>query len=152
MSVDNDVAAITKVHQAWYASNLGLIADAMLGYFPEGDGYLQFNLNGLTYRGVLDKARLWRNARAAGVDIARIEDTAPPVVQVFGDVALLTAQGECELVLPSATGRLERQGATPFRTTEFYRRDDGRGNPDWRIWHMHASEAAPEGSLRYISE
>ncbi|WP_028935947.1 nuclear transport factor 2 family protein [Pseudonocardia spinosispora] len=150
--VDTDAAAVLKVHNGWLAANVGLEANSMLGYFPEGEGYLQFNLNGFTYNGVLDKAKLWNNLNAVGVDITRIEDTSEPVVQVFGDVALLTSEGEAELLLPSATGKLESSGATRFRNTEFYRRDDGTGGADWRIWHMHVSEAAPEGTLKYGTE
>ena len=150
--VDKDTAAILEVHEGWFASNLGLVAETMLPFFPEGDGYLQFNLNGFTYHGVADKARLWRNLHAAGVDITRIAETVAPRVQVFGDVALLTSEAEAELVMPSATGTLSTSGTTRFRNTEFYRRDDGRGGADWRIWHMHCSEAAPEGALKYGTE
>ena len=150
--VDKDTAAILEVHNGWNASNLGLVAESMLPFFPEGDGYLQFNLNGFTYNGVADKARLWRNLKAIGVDIVRLEEIEPPTVQVFGDVALLTSEAEAELVLPTATGALENSGVTKFRNTEFYRRDDGRGGADWRIWHMHVSPAAPEGSLKYGTE
>ena len=150
--VAKDTAAILEVHDGWCRSNLGLVAESMLPFFPEGDGYLQFNLNGFTYNGVADKARLWRNLKAIGVDIVRLEEKEPPTVQVFGDVALLTSEAEVELILPTATGALENSGTTHFRNTEFYRRDDGRGGADWRIWHMHVSPAAPEGSLKYGTE
>jgi hypothetical protein len=116
---DKDTAAILEVHNGWNKSNLGLVAESMLPFFPEGDGYLQFNLNGFTYHGVADKARLWRNLNAIGVDIVRLEELEPPVVQVFGDVALLTSEAEAELVLPTATGALENSGVTKFRNTEF---------------------------------
>jgi hypothetical protein len=150
--VDKDTAAILEVHEGWLAANLGLVAETMLPFFPEGEGYLQFNLNGFTYHGVADKARLWRNLCAAGVDITRITEIVAPRVQVFGDVALLTSEAEAELVMPSATGTLTTSGTTRFRNTEFYRRDDGHGGTDWRIWHMHCSEAAPEGALKYGTE
>jgi ketosteroid isomerase-like protein len=149
---DKDLAAIRGVHDTWFAANVDLVVDAMLPCFPEGDGYLQFNLNGFTYNGIQDKARLWRNLASAGVNITHIKEDGDPLIQVFGDVALLTSHAECELVLPTATGKLESSGITRFRNTEFYRRDDGNGNPDWRIWHMHISEAAPEGALKYGTE
>jgi hypothetical protein len=149
---DRDTAAILAVHNGWLAANVNLVADSMLGFFPTGDGYLQFNLNGFTYHGVLDKARLWRNLNAAGVNITSIADVVAPSVQVFGEVALLTSEGQCELLLPTSTGSLESSGVTRFRNTEFYRRDDGTGAPDWRIWHMHVSESAPEGALKYGTE
>ena len=148
-----DAEAVRAVHDGWFASNINLDADAMLKYFPESDGYLQFNLNGLTYNGALEKHKLWQNLRAIGVNITRIEDTVEPTVQVFGDTALVTSEGLAELEMPNATtGKLETPGPTRFRNTEFYRRDDGAGNADWRIWHMHVSEAAPEGSLKYGTE
>ncbi len=149
--VAKDAAAVLEVHNGWFASNLGLVAESMLPFFPE-EGYLQFNLNGFTYNGVAEKARLWRTLNAIGVDIVRIAETVAPTIQVFGDVALLTCEAEAELVLPTATGTLENSGATPFRVTEFYRRDDGRGGAEWRIWHMHCSEAAKPGALKYVTE
>ncbi len=150
---ESDAAAVLAVHNGWLAANVGLIAESMIDFFPVGaDTYLQFNLNGFTYHGVLDKARLWRNLNAIGADITAIRDVGEPVVQVFGDVALLTSEGECELELPSPSGSLETSSVTRFRNTEFYRRDDGAGAPSWRIWHMHVSEAAPEGALKYVTE
>jgi ketosteroid isomerase-like protein len=148
----SDVAAVLKVHNDWVAANVDLRVEAMLPCFPSGDGYLQYNLNGLTYRGAAEKARLWRNLRGAGVNITRITDHGDPDVQVYGDVALVTWEGEAELVMPSASGRLEGSRTTRIRNTEFYRRDDGAGGAEWRIWHMHVSEAAPEGSLKYGTE
>ncbi|MCV7229197.1 nuclear transport factor 2 family protein [Mycolicibacterium komossense] len=148
---DSDSAAVLAVHNGWLAANVDLIAESMLGFFPAGDGYLQFNLNGSTYRGAQDKARLWRNLKAVGANIISIRDMDEPNVEIFGDVALLTSVGECELVIPNSTGALERSGVR-FRNTEFYRRDDGTGAPDWRIWHMHVSEAAAEGALKYVTE
>ena len=54
----NDAESVRAVHDGWFASNVGLDADAMLKYFPESDGYLQFNLNGLTYNGAPEKHKL----------------------------------------------------------------------------------------------
>ena len=149
---ESDSAAILAVHNAWLAANVDLVAESMLGFFPSGDDYLQYNLNGFTYHGVLDKARLWRNLNALGAKISSIGDTAEPTVQVFGDVALLTSEGECEVMLPTPSGVLESSGVVRFRNTEFYRRDDGEGSPDWRIWHMHVSEAAAADALKYATE
>ncbi|WP_033290203.1 nuclear transport factor 2 family protein [Amycolatopsis jejuensis] len=134
-----DLEQILAVHNGWYDANVGLIADRMLPYFPEGDGYHQFNLNGHTYQGVLDKHRLWLNLPALGVNITAIKDVVGPDVQVFGDVAVLTAEGTCDLVMPGPDGKPGDAVATPFRATEVYRRDDGNGKPAWRIWHMHCS-------------
>lgn len=150
---ESDSAAILAVHNAWLAANVDLVAESMLGFFPSGDDtYLQFNLNGFTYHGTGDKARLWRNLKGIGAQISRIGDTAEPTVQVFGDVALLTSEGECEVMLPTPSGVLESSGVVRFRNTEFYRRDDGEGSPDWRIWHMHVSEASAADALKYATE
>ncbi len=149
---DSDTATILAVHNSWLAANVGLVTEAMVGFFPPRDNYLQFNLNGFTYRGVLEKARLWNNLNKAGANISGIRDTAEPTVQVFGDVALLTSEGECELVLPGPDGALDGPRLVRFRNTEFYRRDDGAGAPEWRIWHMHVSEAAPDGTPKYATE
>lgn len=139
--MSSDLEQILAVHRGWYESNVGLAPDAMLPYFPSGDGYLQFNTNGHTYHGVMDKHRLWVNLQQMGVNITTIKDVAEPDVQIFGDVALLTAEGMATMVLPATGGGLAEPTEAPFRATEFYRRDDGKGNPEWRIWHMHASVA-----------
>ena len=136
-----DVERILDVHRGWYESNVGLMAESMLRHFPAGDGYHQFNLNGWTYRGVMDKHRLWRNLKEIGADITAQTDVVGPDVQIFGDVALLTAEGVVELMLPSADGESGVPTTVPFRITEFMRRDDGKGNPTWKIWHMHVSSA-----------
>ncbi|MFD5249979.1 nuclear transport factor 2 family protein [Amycolatopsis sp. NPDC058340] len=138
--MSSDLERILAVHQGWYEANVGLVADRMTAYFPEGDGYHQFNLNGHTYHGVLDKHRLWVNAAKIGLDITAIKDTVGPDVRIFGDVALLTAEGVADVVAPGQSDAVP----TPFRTTEFFRRDDGKGEPDWRIWHMHVSVQDPQ--------
>ena len=150
--VEKDTAAILEVHDGWFESNLGLVAESMLPFFPEGEGYLQFNLNGFTYNGVADKARLWRNLNAIGVDIVRIAETVPPTVQVFGDVALLTCEAEAELVLPTATGTLETPGpprsgppSSTAATTAAAARTGGSGT-------CTVSPSAPEGALKYGTE
>lgn len=149
---DADTAAVLDVHRGWLAANVGLVAEAMIDFFPTGLNYLQFNLNGFTYNGVQDKAKLWRNLNAVGANIVRIGDVGEPKVEVFGDVALLTSEGECEVELPNSSGGLESSGSMRYRNTEFYRRDDGSGAPQWRIWHMHVSEAAPTGALKHVTE
>lgn len=101
---DTDAAAVLAVHRGWLAANIGLVAESMIDFFPTGLNYLQFNLNGFTYNGVEDKAKLWRNLQAVGANIVRIDDVGEPVVEVFGDVALLTSEGECEIELPSPSG------------------------------------------------
>jgi hypothetical protein len=43
-------------------------------------------------------------------------------------------------VLPSSTFRV--------RETEVLLRDDGAGNPVWKIWHHHCSVHAPDDQIR----
>ena len=35
-----------------------------------------------------------------------------------------------------------------IRETEIYRRDDGHGNPVWKMWHHHASPCADDHEPR----
>ena len=35
-----------------------------------------------------------------------------------------------------------------FRETSVFRRDDGRGGREWKIWHFHASPLAPGAEPR----
>ncbi|NOP99246.1 MULTISPECIES: nuclear transport factor 2 family protein [Mycolicibacterium] len=137
----SDYEQILAVHRGWYESNVGLDAEKMLQFFPCGDNYHQFNLNGWTYSGVLDKHELWINLNKSGFDITMQRDVVGPDVQIFGDVALVTAEGVVELVLPADGGTQAPPTTAPFRITEFLRRDDGLGNPVWTIWHMHVSGA-----------
>jgi ketosteroid isomerase-like protein len=135
----DDLRQILAVHRGWNEANIGLHADAMLPYFPPGDAYHQFNLNGHTYHGVMDKHRLWVNLKKMGVNITSLTETVEPVVRVHGDVALLTSEAIATLVMPTPDGGLSDPVPTPYRNTEFYRRVDG----EWRIWHMHCSVADP---------
>ncbi|HZZ47716.1 MAG TPA: nuclear transport factor 2 family protein [Pseudonocardia sp.] len=148
----NDVDAIRAVHDAWFAANVNLDGEAMLPTLSTSDQYLQFNLNGLVYNGAQEKYKLWKHLIAAGINITRIEDVTEPRIEVFGDTALLTSEGLAWLEVPTPSGKIESSGATRFRNTEFHRRDDGNGNPEWRIWHMHISESAPEGSPKFVTE
>ncbi|SNR88880.1 SnoaL-like domain-containing protein [Haloechinothrix alba] len=151
--IDKDTTAILAVHDAWFKSNVGLVVEDMLPHFPQGESnYLQFNLNGFTYNGVADKAKLWRNLAELGVNITRLTDAEPPQVHVYGDVAWLTTEAVAELVMPTSSGTLESSGEMRIRETEVYRRDDGAGNARWTIWHMHVSEAAASGGLKYGNE
>lgn len=136
-----DLEQILDVHRGWYEANVGLVAESMLQHFPTGDSYHQFNLNGWTYRGVMDKHKLWVNLKEVGADITRQTDVIGPDVQIFGDVALVTAEGEVEIVMPTVDGGSAIPTTVQFRITEFMRRDDGEGRPVWKIWHMHVSGA-----------
>ncbi|MCC3312991.1 YybH family protein [Nocardia africana] len=142
----SDTKEIEAVHAEWFAANIGLQIDKMIGQFPEGDAYLQYNLNGLTYRGAHDKAKLWAGLKRVGSNITSIEESGPVVVNVAGDIAWIAGEAIAQIVLPSPTGALGDTSVVPFRYTEIYRKDDNAGNPRWTIWHMHCSPSAPEDS------
>ncbi|WP_454232393.1 hypothetical protein [Mycolicibacterium fortuitum] len=109
----SDYEQILAVHRGWYESNVGLDAEKMLQFFPCGDSYHQFNLNGWTYSGVLDKHELWINLNKSGFDITMQRDVVGPDVQIFGDVALVTAEGVVELC---SSRRRRHTGTSDHRT------------------------------------
>src|SRR5438067_1657613 len=72
-----------------------------------------------------------------------IPEISPPIrlrLEVSADMAWLGCENIVRVEL--APG-LEVPGIpkTPFRirSTEVYQRDDGAGNPVWRMWHFHCS-------------
>lgn len=147
-SVNSDTEAVEAVHAAWFESNVGLQIEKMLDQFPQGDAYLQFNLNGLTYRGAREKAKLWTGIKRTGGDITSIRETSTPSVHVEGDVAWIAGEGIARIRL-GAPSSSKTPSDVPFRFTEIYRRNDNAGNPKWTIWHMHCSPAAPAGTPDY---
>ncbi|MGC0362123.1 hypothetical protein ABH922_000107 [Rhodococcus sp. 27YEA15] len=144
-----DADAVRAVHDAWFQANVGLQSEGLGEFFAEGENYLQFNLNGFTYRGAPDKVKLWEGLKRVGVDITEIKDVGDPQFHVIGDVAWLAGDATARLLMPTPSGALEESGDTPIRYTEIYRKDDGAGNATWTMWHMHVSGAAPAGALKY---
>lgn len=147
-----DTEAVEAVHTAWFDSNVGLQIEKMVDQFPQGEAYLQFNLNGLTYRGPQEKAKLWAGLKRQGSNIASIEEVGPRTVRVEGDVAWIAGEAIARIHLETPTGVLEASSDVAFRYTEIYRRDDNAGTPRWTIWHMHCSPSAPVGTPRYGDE
>jgi hypothetical protein len=78
-------------------------------------------------------------------------------VTVDGDMGYVTCEGILPVVIASSEGsgsavmdaaapHYERRGGVVrfrFRETSVFRRDDGEGNPVWKIWHFHCSPLAP---------
>ncbi|MGH8957033.1 MAG: nuclear transport factor 2 family protein, partial [Microbacterium sp.] len=123
--------------------------------------YLMWNLNGHPYYGLEEKVALFRYYKQHMVP------TEPPElwdirVTVDQDMAYVTSQGVLPLTVASEEGsgsaiidaalpHYERRGDTVrfrFRETSVLRRDDGHGNPTWRIWHFHCSPLAPVDEAR----
>lgn len=154
-----DVAEIRRVHRQWWESNQGLDVERMQECFAPD--YLMFNLNGHPYFSLDEKIRLFRYYQQHMVpeDPVELWDVR---VELGGDMAYVTAEGVLPVVIKSEEGsgssvidRMasanERRGDVirfRFRETSVLRRDDGQGNPSWRIWHFHCSPLVPPDEPR----
>jgi len=155
----DDEREIRRVHRQWWAANVGLDVDKMSECFAPD--YLMWNLNGHPYFSLAEKQDLFRHYQSHMVP------TEPPElwdirVTVDGDMAYVTSEGILPVVMKSeeGSGSATMDGAAPhyerrgelvrfrFRETVVFRRDDGRGNREWKIWHFHASPLAPPGEPR----
>lgn len=143
---DDDVAEILRLHRQWWDANHGIDIPRMQACFPAGSNYHMFNLQGHPYYGIAEKTALWE------LYAVQIEVTSPPPTQIVqfvadGDLAWLSAEvifplrevGDTGLGTTSTGYRPSEQHRV--RSTECYRRDDGSGNPQWRMWHFHCSPA-----------
>lgn len=151
-TIDDDKAAILELHKNWWEANHQLIIPLMKSVFPVGDeSYLMFNLNGHPYFGIGEKVTLWEHYQKE-LDIVMFPDIEIMRFTVSGDMAFIA----CEGIFPlraigdsgtgSATWELKDGDYDNFhvRATEVYQRDDGEGNPTWKMWHFHASPM-PDG-------
>lgn len=156
---EEDVRAIRHIHRQWWASNRGLDVDKMRECFAPD--YLMWNLNGHPYFSLDEKVNLFQYYKGH-----LVPTEAPELwdirVTVDRDMAYLTAEGILPVVarssegsgsaiMDAATPLYERRGETVrfrFRETTVFRRDDGRGNRVWRIWHFHCSPLAPDDEPR----
>jgi ketosteroid isomerase-like protein len=152
MSVEDDIREVRRVHDQWYTANHGLDIPKMRECFAPD--YLMFNLNGHPYFGLDEKVKLWEHYKG------EIAVTAPPHAwdirtTVDGDMAYVTCEGNLPIRVVGAEGT----GASnlpagsdvinfKFRSTTVLRRDDGRGNKVWKIWHFHCSPLAPDDEPR----
>jgi ketosteroid isomerase-like protein len=159
MADDADVREIRRIHRQWWASNRGLDVELMRECFAPD--YLMWNLNGHPYFSLDEKVALFEYYKQ------HLVPTEPPELwdvraTVSGDMGYVTAEGILPVVAASEEGsgsslidsmapRYERRGDTTrfrFRETSVFRRDDGRGNRVWKIWHFHCSPLAPEDEPR----
>lgn len=156
---ERDIEEIRRIHREWWASNKGLDVERMSACFAPD--YLMWNLNGHPYYSLAEKEHLFRYYQQHMVP------TDPPVlwdvrVHVDHDLAYLTAEGILPVTVSSEEGsgssvidsmapRYESRGDEVqfrFRETSVFRRDDGAGSSEWRIWHFHCSPLAPEDEPR----
>ncbi|MFC5994665.1 YybH family protein [Pseudonocardia hispaniensis] len=142
---DADVAAVLHIHREWWNANCGVDIPRMRPNFPDGQNYVMFNLQGHPYYGIDEKVRLWEHYREE-LNIPELPETRIVQFVLQGDLAWLAAEviftlgevGERGLGASSA-GYRPSLSRHRIRSTECYRRDDGNGNPDWRMWHFHCS-------------
>ncbi|HEY9315155.1 hypothetical protein [Williamsia sp.] len=147
-----DVAEILAVHMSWLESNNDLVIEKMYPNFAN-PGYLQFNLNGHTYTSVDEKVKLWEGLHGIGFSLADMKIVEEPAIHAEGDLAYLTTIWSAIVTGTGSTGLMKvDEEPTVFRVTEVYRRDDGTGNPVWKIWHFHASPIAPPSTPRFPQE
>ncbi len=154
-TAEQDRKDILQVHKDWWEANNGLDIPRMQSCFPTGMNYLMFNLNGHPYFGIDEKTTLWEWYQKQ-LDIPEIPDIRIMKLEISGDMAWLG----CEGVFPlrpigergtgSDTWQIDQAEVTPFllRATEVYQRDDGEGNPVWKMWHFHCSPLPPDDEGR----
>jgi ketosteroid isomerase-like protein len=149
-----DIEAIRQGHRDWWAGNHSKeMLRVSRNFAPDT---LMFNLNGHTYYGLDEMAKVWEfYGDSIEIDIVQLWDYR---IFVHGDLAYIT----CEGVFPTKQASADGWGASNieiggldqvpvgvrFRETSIARRDDGKGNPVWKLWHFHCSLAAPEDEQR----
>ena len=137
MTEQQDRADILDLHKRWWMANFELDVPLMQTVFPAGVGNLMLhNNNGHPYFSREQLVQLWEWSGR------KLEAKPDPViwrVDISGGLAYIA--GETYYRLP------ERE-IHVIRFTEVYRRDDGEGNPEWKMWYFHASTAASLGVIR----
>ncbi|MEU8250562.1 hypothetical protein [Nonomuraea sp. NPDC048916] len=140
----SDEEEILRLHRDWYYANFNIDIPLMRTVFPVGDeNFLMFNLNDHPYFGVDDLANLW--SFYARTDRWGLCEDYVLRVDVSGDMAYVVSEGN----FPAWVVRDEEGNALPedqiidrpayYRSTEIYRRDDGNGRAEWKMWHFHCS-------------
>lgn len=142
--MNDDRSAILELHKNWWEANHELVIPQMAAVFPGKDAYLMFNANGHPYFGIDEKVELWEWYQKE-IEILEFPDVQIMRFTISGDMAYIA----CEAGFPmrpvgesgtgSATWVMKDVMENRIRATEVYRRDDGDGNPEWRMWHFHAS-------------
>lgn len=145
MTVDEDRDAILKLHKDWWEANHQLVIPLMQSVYPSGDSYLMFNANGHPYFGIEEKTTLWEWYQKE-LDIVAFPDIEIMRLTISGDMAWLACEGVFPMRAIGAAGTgsatwdiTEDALDNRLRATEIYQRDDGDGNPVWKMWHFHCS-------------
>jgi hypothetical protein len=143
-TLEYDRAQILNLHKEWWEANTGMEIPRMRPCFPEGMNYLMFNLNGCPYFGIEEKVELWEYLGARGVDFQAL-DVRVMRLEVRADMAWLACEAQ------SDRRSMDDDDYKPIRirATEVYQRDDGAGEPQWRMWHFHCS-FLPDADLKRV--
>jgi hypothetical protein len=148
---------IQRLHDAWFEANGGLRGE-MLKDILAGEEFFDYNLNGYTYYGLSEMEKLWSPKHmGSAFELLGITNERNLRVEAGDTMAWLTAEADVKLRMKDAAGSGEMRGDSevvvmPFRITECYRKDDGTGRPQWRMWHFHCSQILNDGGLRFVSE
>ncbi|TDC49988.1 hypothetical protein E1212_16315 [Jiangella ureilytica] len=137
-----DVAQLLKLHRDWYFSNYNINIPLMRTVFPpKQDQFLMFNLNDHPYFGVDDLDALW--SFYARTDRWGLCEDHVMRVDVAGDMGYIVSEGIYpSWVIKDDEGNLlpeEIDATFRYRSTEIYKRDDGEGGREWKMWHFHCS-------------
>ncbi|WP_033294106.1 YybH family protein [Amycolatopsis jejuensis] len=141
---DPDTAAVLELHRNWWDANHQLVIPLMRSVFPAKDAYLMFNANGHPYFGLDEKTELWEWYQKQ-IDVVAFPQIEIMRLTISGDMAWIACEGTFpmrpigEAGTGSETWQMRDVTENRLRATEIYQRDDGEGNPVWKMWHFHAS-------------
>lgn len=132
-----DRETILAIHRDWWVANWKWDIPLMQRCFPSGYAFLNFNLSGDPYFGRDELTAFWESFKHKPRE-------NPAVMKIWrltvsGDMAWLVCEGNFDT---------EDYPDRFIRTTEIYQRDDGEGNPEWKMWHFHCSPTVPLGQIR----
>jgi hypothetical protein len=151
-TAEADREELLRLHRDWYFSNFEINIPLMRTVFPVGsENFLMYNLNDHPYFGVDDLADLW-SYYARTDSWGKCEDYVMRV-DVSGDMGYVVSEG----VFPAAVVKDDDGNPLPadqiedkfmsYRSTEIYKRDDGAGGTEWRMWHFHCSRRSPDDEV-----
>ncbi len=143
MTVELDRERILQLHNDWWKANDTLDIPSMLPILTAEAAFLMFNLNGHPYVGREGHQRIWEFLTGKYV---YPEPLTVKVMQmeIRGDMAWIACEAQGRIQFLSEDANFEtvvtpESESRASRTTEIFVRDDGEGNPDWRLWHFHCS-------------
>jgi hypothetical protein len=147
-----DLAEILRLSEEWWGANTDLDVARMEKVFPAaGAETLIFNFNGHPYFGIEELSDLWR-WYAERIELPIGFDVRILRVEIRGDTGWLACGGNVEPNPDQTEWTADSVASLGFRSTEIYHRDDGAGNPEWRMWHFHSSAMAEADEQRMAKE